>query len=94
MTDDQPHYVYGVVPADTSPPPGLVGLRGAPVELIQRDGVAAIVSAIDPDQPLGNRADLLAYSRVIDTFATLGAVVPIRFGAVLPRRGDVVYCVL
>lgn len=82
-------YVYGVVPADTVVPDGLTGIFDAPVELVEHEGVAAVVSGIAADRRLGRRADLVAHGRVLDALATARAVVPVRFGSVLPNGSDV-----
>lgn len=89
MTASQACYVYGVIAAGASTPEGVTGLHEEAVELLEHDGIAAVVSAVDVERPLGKRTDLLAHSRVLDAFAASGAVVPIRFGSVLPDRSDV-----
>lgn len=83
-------YVYGIVTAEATAPEGLTGLDGASVELVEYDGLAAVVSTIDVNRPLGSRDDLMAHSQAVDAFAAEGAVVPVRFGSVLPARSDVV----
>lgn len=89
MTASQALYVYGVVAAGASTPGDVTGLRETPVELLEHDGIAAVVSTVDVERPLGKRADLLAHGRVLDAFAARCAVVPIRFGSVLPDRSEV-----
>jgi hypothetical protein len=42
------------------------------------------------DRPLGRGADVIAHSRVLDSFAAQGAVIPVRFGSVLADPSDVV----
>ncbi|WP_042364562.1 GvpL/GvpF family gas vesicle protein [Streptacidiphilus neutrinimicus] len=79
-------YVYGVVPADTTTPEGLTGLGDppAPVTLLPEGGIAAVVSEIPADGPLGNAHDLRSHAHVLDTLAATGTpVLPFRFGAVL-----------
>jgi hypothetical protein len=78
-------YVYGVVPAGSELPDGLAGLDGARVELVERGQLAALVSDVPTDRPLGTRDDLLAHERVVDTVAASTTVLPMRFGAVLER---------
>jgi len=83
-------YIYGIVPAGTTVPVELAGVEGAPVELVEHDDLAAVVSGLTAERPLGKRADLVAHSEVLDAFAREGAVVPVRFGSVLPDTADVV----
>jgi hypothetical protein len=78
-------YVYGVVPAGCELPDGLTGLADARVELVERDRLAALVSDVTTDRPLGTREDLLAHERVVDTVAASATVLPMRFGGVLDR---------
>lgn len=87
----QGRYVYGVVPAATSIPPDLpAGVAGAEVGLVTHGDVAAVVSAVDPDQPTARRADLVAHSGVLDGLADPGPVLPVRFGSVLQDEDAVV----
>lgn len=82
-----PLFVYGVVRADGSDHDAvdaLTGVEGAPVQLVGAGDLAAAVTLVGPDQQHGRRADLLAYQSVLDALAEAGAVVPMRFGSVLP----------
>lgn len=83
-------HVYGVVRADMDAAEDLVGLEGAPVRLVVHGPIAAVVSDVPLERPPGRRADLLAYSRVLDAAARLGPVVPVQFGSVLEDEQDVV----
>lgn len=83
-------YVYGVVTADAVVPDGLTGVAGQPVELVEHAGIAAVVSDVPPELPLAKRANLVAHSTVLDRIAAAQAVVPVRFGSVLPEGSDVV----
>jgi hypothetical protein len=71
-------------------PTDLVGIGESKVEYVEHGDVAAVIGTIDADRPLGRRADLLAYSSVLDAVAAEGAVIPVRFGTLLPTREDVV----
>ena len=82
-------YLYGIVAADLVVPPDLTGVDDQAVSLIPYGEVAAVVSPLDGEHLLAGRADLLAHSRVLDTVATVGPVVPVRFGAVLESRDAV-----
>jgi hypothetical protein len=78
-------YVYGVVHADLAVPAELVGLDGAPVELVAYEGVAVLVSSAPTDRPLGTREDLFAHEKVVDRVAEEVTVLPMRFGSVIER---------
>jgi hypothetical protein len=83
-------YVYGLVGADTDLPDGLAGLGpSGRVSTIAHGRVAAIVSDVPTDRPLGTRDDLLAHEAVVDTVAATAAVLPMRFPAVVEDEGVV-----
>lgn len=87
--------VYGVVAAQPDRlPAGLTGIDDAPLDLVGHGDVAAVVGEMRLDRPPGRRADLMAYSRVLDRLADTGAVVPVRFGSVLPDADSIVEAVL
>lgn len=77
------YYVYGIVP--TGAPVDDLGDAGMgdAVQLVVDGPVAALVEAIDPERPLGRRRDLVAHSTVLNTMATRGPVLPMRFGSVV-----------
>ena len=80
----KPTYVYGLVKADTSLPDGLKGLGpSGRVSTIVHGRVAAIISDVPANRPLGVRGDLLAHETVLDAVAAGAAVVPMRFPAVV-----------
>jgi hypothetical protein len=84
---DQALFVYGVLRGGTEVRPGgldsLTGVDGAPVQLVERGGLAAAVTPMVLDRPPGRRAELLAYQAVLDVLAEGGPVAPVRFGSVL-----------
>jgi hypothetical protein len=83
-------YVYGLVRSDTKLPSNLSGLGpSGQVSTIVHDRVAAIVSDVPTDRPLGTRDDLIAHERVLDTVAERTAVLPMRFPAVVEETGVV-----
>jgi hypothetical protein len=83
-------YVYGLVSADTELPPNLSGLGpSGRVSTIAYERIAAIVSDVPTDRPLGTRDDLLAHESVVDTVAERSAVLPMRFPAVVEEAGVV-----
>jgi hypothetical protein len=83
-------YVYGLVRADAHLPEDLTGLGlSGKVSTIVHGDVAALVSDVPMDRPLGTRDDLLAHEAVVDTVATSTAVLPMRFPAVVEEEGIV-----
>lgn len=91
-------FVYGIVPAGTVLPDapgdtaedGIVGLTGELPTVMEHGDIAALVDVIDTDRALGTRADLLAYSTMLDTVAAAGTpVVPVRFGSLLVDLDEV-----
>ncbi|GAB2916084.1 GvpL/GvpF family gas vesicle protein [Nonomuraea fastidiosa] len=85
-------YVYGIVPAETEVSRDQKGLGEPPseVRLITHRDIAAVVSDVNVDRPLGRPADLLAHEELLDGMAAKGPVLPFRFGAVLSGTGAVV----
>jgi Gas vesicle synthesis protein GvpL/GvpF len=87
---EQPTYVYGLIKADTEIPDGLAGLGpSGRVSTVAVGRVAAIVSDVPTDRPLGVRGDLVAHEMVLDAVAARDAVVPMRFPAVVEERAVV-----
>jgi hypothetical protein len=82
-------YIYGVVKADAELPSGLDGLGPGRVGTIAHQRVAAIVSDVPTDRPLGTRDDLIAHERVLDAIAEQTVVLPMRFPAVVEEEGVV-----
>jgi len=82
-------FVYGVARPDLTVPDGLVGVDDQPVLLLRGPDVAAIASTALLDRPPGRRAEILAYTRVLDTLAVPGPVAPLRFGTILADDQDV-----
>jgi hypothetical protein len=83
-------YVYGLVGADTKVPDDLKGLGpSGRVSTIVHGKVAALVSDVPADRPLGTRNDLLAHESVVDTVAASAAILPMRFPAVVEEEGIV-----
>lgn len=81
-------YVYGVVPESEAAAAvedlPAVANADAQVTFVRHEGLAAVVSEVPTDRPLGTPDDLRAHTRVLDSFATASApVLPFRFGTVL-----------
>lgn len=85
---DQPRtavYVYGIIPADTEVESGAKGVGDPPgeVRLVRHRDLAAMVSDINLDKPLGRPEDLMAHEELLDGAAADVPVLPLRFGAVV-----------
>lgn len=76
-------FVYGVVEAGTRLPEGLTGVADAPLHLVPHGPLAAVVGEIDLDRTTGRRADLLAYTGVLDALVGQVPVAPVQFGSVM-----------
>jgi hypothetical protein len=85
-------YVYGIVPAQTTAPQHCVGVGdpGDEVSLVRHGSIAALISGVAVDRPLGGRDDLLRHSRLLDRMVMDAPVLPMRFGAVLADADAVV----
>jgi hypothetical protein len=83
-------YVYGIVPSEACLPEGLTGIDRSGVSLVRHGDLAAVVSGIRADRPLGTRDDLLAHERVVGAVAAGTTMMPLRFGAVVTTADAVV----
>jgi hypothetical protein len=86
-------YVYGIVENDLEILPDTRGVGDPPasVELVVSGDVAALVSQVDLDAPIGSRSDLLAHESLLDATAMDVPVLPLRFGAVVSSRDAVAH---
>ncbi|MEV4524716.1 GvpL/GvpF family gas vesicle protein [Streptosporangium sp. NPDC049304] len=85
-------YVYGIIPSDVELTPGTRGVGDPPnvVELVRHKEIAALVSDVFTDRPLGRPDDLMAHEHLLDATATQVPVLPLRFGAVVTDAQAVV----
>jgi len=81
-------YVYGVVRAEELPAVSADGVGDSAVELLERDGLAAIVSRL-PDDFRVKRRDLNRHLQVLEEAFGETTVVPCAFGTVLASEADV-----
>lgn len=81
-------YVYGVVRADELPAVSADGVGDTGVELLERDGLAAIVSRL-PGEFRVKRRDLDRHLHVLEEAFAEATVVPCAFGTVLVSDADV-----
>jgi hypothetical protein len=81
-------YVYGIVPADVEVEPEAEGIGNppAPVKVVREGDIAALVSPISTDEPLGRPECLQAHARLLDGTAAVAPVLPMRFGAVVANE--------
>ena len=82
-------YVYGIVRADARLPEGLVGVLTGSPRLYPHGELAAVASELPDDADFGTPQDLVAHSAVLDAIAEVAAVLPMRFGTVLPTADTV-----
>ncbi|BCL14287.1 GvpL/GvpF family gas vesicle protein [Micromonospora sagamiensis] len=78
-------FVYGIVPADVEPTEDAVGVGDPPGEVtaVVHGELAALVSEVELEQPLGRPVDLTVYQELLDATAAVAPVVPVRFGTVV-----------
>ncbi|HWG60494.1 MAG TPA: GvpL/GvpF family gas vesicle protein [Streptosporangiaceae bacterium] len=77
-------YVYGVVPNDVEMTEDAHGVGDPPaeVQLVRHGTVAAIVSEVGLNRPLGPQ-DLMSHQELLDSVVAVAPVLPMRFGAVM-----------
>jgi hypothetical protein len=82
------YFVYGIMPGDVRPTEDARGLGdpAAAVTTVTQGRIAALVSEVPMDRPLGRPEDLVAYQRLLDGTTGTAPVLPLRFGAVLADR--------
>ncbi|MBE3010788.1 GvpL/GvpF family gas vesicle protein [Microbispora sp. NEAU-D428] len=85
-------YVYGILPEDVEISEDAVGVGDPPgrVTIIRHGEIAALVSDVDVDRPLGRAQDLVAHEQLLDEAAAEVPVLPLRFGAVMTTPEAVV----
>jgi hypothetical protein len=82
-------YVYGILPHDVELTSNSRGIGDHAVSLVRHGEIAAMVSEVPLDAPIGKPEDLAAHQRLLDAAAVAAPVLPIRFGAVLASAEDV-----
>src|SRR3954462_6623418 len=83
-------YVYGVIGAGAAGwRPPAEGVDDQPGELVELDGLAALVSEAPRVPVRANRRNLMAHSRVLQSVIGERCVLPMRFGVVMPDRAAV-----
>jgi hypothetical protein len=83
-------YVYGIVPAGVKAPRRKRTVGDGPQATLVRWGtIAALTSPVPIGAPIGTPDDLIAHQEMLDAVAARAAVLPMRFGAVLPTNDAV-----
>lgn len=82
-------YVYGIVRAEELPAVSAEGVAAAPVELLERDGLAGVVSRLPEGELRVKRRDLDRHLRVLEEAFAEATIVPCPFGTVLQSEEDV-----
>ncbi|WP_435205312.1 GvpL/GvpF family gas vesicle protein [Micromonospora sp. bgisy143] len=85
MADQTGLFIYGLVPADVEATPDAAGVGDPPgeVTVVRHGDLAALVSEVPLDAPLGRAPDLRAYQELLDGTAVVAPVLPVRFGTVV-----------
>ncbi|MEU4336788.1 GvpL/GvpF family gas vesicle protein [Micromonospora lupini] len=85
MADETGLFIYGLVPADVEATPDAAGVGDPPgeVTVVRHGDLAALVSEVPLEAPLGRAADLRAYQELLDGTAVVAPVLPVRFGTVV-----------
>lgn len=76
-------FLYGIVPGDVEPTEDAQGIGDNEVTVVAHRDIAALVSEVRLDRPLGRPDELRTYERLLDGTAVVAPVLPVRFGAVL-----------
>lgn len=78
-------YVYGIFPGDIQVDSDFTGVGDPPARIraVRDDDLAALVSPVALDRPLGTPEDLQAHKQILDGSVAEVPVLPMRFGAVL-----------
>src|ERR671936_300535 len=82
-------YVYGVVRAEELPAVSAEGIAGTSVELLEHDGLAALVSKLPPGDLRVKRGDLNRHLSVLEEAFAETTIVPCAFGTVVDSEADV-----
>jgi len=85
-------YVYGIFPGDVRVDSDFTGVGEPPagIKAVRDGNLAAVISRVELDRPLGTPDDLRAHKRLLDSSVTEVPVLPMRFGAVLSDEAAVV----
>jgi hypothetical protein len=84
-------YVYGILPADIEVAAEMRGVGEHPglLRVVRSDGLAALISEVDPSGPLGSPDDLRTHREILNATATEVPVLPLHVGTVLASEDAV-----
>lgn len=82
MTNPTGRYLYAITTPGTPVPESIEGINGAPVYTVEHQGIAAVVSDIEPKPLRPQRKNLAAHQNVLRSLVGTGDVLPISFGIV------------
>ena len=82
-------YVYGVVRSGSLNAIGAEGVSGLPVEIVDGEGVASLVTDLRADELRIRRRDLRRHLDVIEEAFGKTTILPCRFGTLVDSRTDV-----
>ena len=82
--------VYGILRAEASMPTPPAGIEGRPVSLLGSGPLVALVSEAPAGPVKANRRNLMAHAGVLQHAVAMTAVLPMRFGVVMPDARAVV----
>jgi hypothetical protein len=82
-------YVYGVVRGGVVPPVNAEGVGGAPVEVVEHAGLAALVSRLKTRDLRVKRKDLQRHLQVLEEAFAATTILPCPFGTVVKSTEDV-----
>jgi len=85
-------YVYGILPADIEVAAEMRGVGEDPglLRIVRSDGLAALISEVDPSGLLGSPGDLRTHREILNATATEVPVLPLHPGTVLASEDAVV----
>ncbi|MCG5495769.1 GvpL/GvpF family gas vesicle protein [Ectothiorhodospira variabilis] len=83
-------YIYAIIEADQARPLGKVGLKGAAVNCIVEQGLAAVVSKTEETRVRPQRANIVVHNGVVKQLTDAGvACLPLAFGTISANEGAV-----
>jgi hypothetical protein len=82
-------YVYGVIRPSARSRVRQKGIAGRPLRVVKSDSLGALVSDVPDEELEAGREELLTHARVLEKALEHGAVLPMRFGVVMPDEASV-----
>lgn len=81
-------YVYGLIRAEDADPISAraVGDPNEPVTIVSHGRIAALVSAIEQQEMMPTRRQMLAHTKVLEAAMADRPVLPMRFGIIVPNQ--------